>query len=493
MTAIAKNASEGDRKDYCLNKINDASTHLLGVINDILDMSKIEANRLELSPVEFSFEKMLQRVVNVINFRIDEKGQHFTVYMDKHIPHTLIGDDQRLAQVITNLLSNAVKFTPDNGSIRLDTLLLQEEENICTIRIEVSDTGIGIDKNQQSCLFSSFQQADSSISRKFGGTGLGLAISKQIVELMGGEIWVKSELNQGTTFGFTIRAERGMGESQEISAVFSRQDLRILAVDDEADIREYFEDLAARFGFACDTVASSEEALDYIRLNGPYAIYFVDRKLPGMDGIELSRRIKASEGLHPIVIMISATEWNLIAVEARNAGVDKFLSKPLFPSTIVDCINECLGVDKLKRPEEKELPERDCFKGYRILLAEDVEINQEILLALLEPTQLTIDCVENGAEAVQRYSENPKSYRMILMDIQMPEMDGYEATRHIRAFEKEHFPEDPRRVPIVAMTANVFREDIEKCLEAGMNDHVGKPLDFNEVMEKLRHYLHRTA
>jgi signal transduction histidine kinase/DNA-binding response OmpR family regulator len=492
MTAIAKNAADPARKDYCLEKINDASAHLLGVINDILDMSKIEANKFELSPTKFNFEKLLQRVVNVINFRVDEKNQHFAVRMDKHIPRVLIGDDQRLAQVITNLLSNAVKFTPDKGTIHLNAFLVKEEDRICTIQIEVRDTGIGIDEKQQSRLFSSFQQADSGISRRFGGTGLGLAISKRIVEMMDGEIWVKSELNRGSTFGFTIRAERGPEEEEDILPVFSRQGLRILVVDDEGEVREYFEDLAARLGFDCDTAANGEEGLECIRRNGPYSIYFVDWKLPGIDGIEFSRQLRASEERQSIVIMMSATEWNMIESEAHGAGVDKYLPKPLFSSVLMDCINECLGVDKLKQVEEPQPPEEGCFQGLRILLAEDVDINREILLALLEPTRLVVDCAENGAEAVQRFREDPEGYRLILMDIQMPEMDGYEATRRIRAIEKERGEGDPnqgRGIPIIAMTANVFREDIEKCLEAGMNDHLGKPLNFDEMMEKLHRYL----
>jgi CheY-like chemotaxis protein/two-component sensor histidine kinase len=502
MTAIAKNTSETDRKDYCLEKINDASTHLLGVINDILDMSKIDANKFKLSPEEFNLEKVLQRVVNVINFRVDEKKQRFTVYLDKYMPQSLIGDSQRLAQVITNLLSNAVKFTPENGSIRLEAHLLKEEGNICTIKTEVSDTGIGIDEEQQRRLFASFEQADSSISRKFGGTGLGLAISKQIVEMMGGEIWVKSERNRGSTFGFTVQVERGAGTGESLPA-FNRKDLRALAVDDEQDIREYFEDLAARFGFACDTAASGEEALEKIRQDGPYTIYFIDWKLPGINGIELSRQIKGSvraaqakEGAassqaeaFPIVIMISATEWNLIEADARSAGVDKFLPKPLFPSAIIDCINECLGFDKLRAGENNQIDAEDCFKGCRILLAEDVEINREIVLSLVEPTQLAIDCAENGIEAVKKFAENPAGYQMIFMDVQMPEMDGYEATRRIRAL---NLPE-AKTVPIIAMTANVFREDIEKCLASGMNGHVGKPLDFGEVLGKLRQFLLRPS
>ncbi|MDR1874716.1 MAG: HAMP domain-containing protein, partial [Synergistaceae bacterium] len=256
MTAIAKASADIEKKDYCIRKIEDASTHLLGVINDILDMSKIEANKLELSPINFNFEKMLQKVVNVINFRVDEKQQDFTVRIDRDIPHSLIGDDQRLTQVITNLLGNAVKFTPEHGSISLDTHLVKEENGVCTIRIEVTDTGIGISKEQQSRLFSSFEQAESSTSRRFGGTGLGLAISKRIVELMGGRIWIDSEPGKGSTFAFVIQVTRGAEEHHGLlDPGINWKNVRVLAVDDAPEILEYFEDLAGRLGVACDVAA----------------------------------------------------------------------------------------------------------------------------------------------------------------------------------------------------------------------------------------------
>jgi signal transduction histidine kinase/CheY-like chemotaxis protein len=391
MTIIGKSADAIERKDYAFEKIETASTHLLGVINDILDMSKIEAGKLELSFSDFDFEKMLQKAVNVINFRVDEKHQKLTVYIDRKIPRALTGDDQRLSQVITNLLSNAVKFTPDGGAIRLDAQLENEEDGLCTIRIKVADTGIGISDEQQARLFTSFQQAESSTSRKFGGTGLGLAISKRIVEMMGGQIGVESEPGQGSTFAFTIQVRRGVSQSMT------------------AD-----------------------------RVNG-----------------------------------------RLGMTDVRNSG-------------------------KI---------ETDDFSGRRMLLAEDVEINRDILLALLEPSNLAIDCAENGAEAVRLFSENYGRYDIVFMDVQMPEMDGYEATRRIRSFEllqrtPEGFPKEtgpelprktpevfprkivfPREIPIIAMTANVFREDIEKCLDAGMNGHLGKPLNINEVLDMLRNYL----
>ena len=488
MTSIAKISADIERKDYCLNKIDNASNHLLGVINDVLDMSKIEANKLEFSFSEFNFEHMLQKVVNVINFRVEEKQQNLTIHIDKNIPITLISDDQRLSQVITNLFSNAVKFTPENGDIRLDAHFLGEENGICTLQIGVTDSGIGISQEQQSRLFQSFVQAESSTSRKFGGTGLGLAISRRITEMMGGRIWVESELGKGSTFTFTIQAERGkLGGSRSLLGASANWDnLRVLVVDDSPDILEYFGEILKQMDVTFDVSSGSEEAFSIISQKGAYDIYFVDWKMPGMNGIDVTRRIRENSAEKSVVIMISATEWTEIAKEAKAAGVDKFLAKPLFPSAIVDCINECLGLSEVELSSEEDLraDKTGCMEGYCILLAEDVEINREIVIAMLESTLLQIDCAENGLEAVQMFRENPDKYSMIFMDVQMPEMDGYEATRRIRALD---IPE-AKQIPIVAMTANVFREDIERCLECGMNDHLGKPLDFNELFKKLSIY-----
>ncbi|MDR1566270.1 MAG: response regulator [Treponema sp.] len=363
MTTLAKVSDELERKDYCLERIETASIQLLGVINDVLDMSKIEADRLELSTGKFNFEKSVRMVENIMSIRADEKKQFFEVRVDDKIPGTLIGDDQRVVQVVTNLLSNAMKFTPEGGSIGLVAFLAKEENGICTIQVEVADTGIGISPEQQARLFSSFQQADSKISRRFGGAGLGLAISKRLVEMMGGSIWVKSKPGEGAIFAFTFQAKR------------------------------------------------AEE---------------------------------------------SAREEN---------------------------------------PDNPEL--KGCFKGRRILLAEDVEINREIVISLLEDTGLEIDCAENGTKALEKFRANPDRYDLIFMDIHMPEMDGYETTRRIRAFERESSTGaggegeagSKKPTPIVAMTANVFRQDVEKCLEAGMNDHIGKPIDFNDVIARLRKHL----
>ena len=488
MTNIAESTDSVERKDYAIGKIRDASQHLLGVINNILDMSKIDAGKFELAPVRFDFEKMFQQIVSIINFRVDEKHQELSLYIDKAIPQILIGDEQRLAQVITNLLSNAVKFTPEYGNISVLTQLIREEDEVCTIQVDVTDTGIGISMEQQAKLFQSFQQAESSTSRKFGGTGLGLAISKTIVEMMNGSIWINSALGEGATFAFTIQIRRGSEKTKRLlDQSVNLNNVRILAVDDDPGILVYFKEFALELGVFCDTALCAADALELFRQYGDYNICFVDWKMPGMNGVELAKVLKekAFDPGKVVVIMISSYLWSEIEGEAKEAGVDKFLPKPLFPSSIIDAIHDCLGVDRHEQAEDKNLGAAGLFAGRCILLAEDVEINREIVLSLLEPTLLQVDCAENGIEAVRMYSEQPEKYDMVFMDIQMPEMDGYEATLQIRALDAEN----AKTVPIVAMTANVFREDIERCLEVGMNDHIGKPLNFDEVIDQLRQYL----
>ncbi|MCL2183476.1 MAG: response regulator [Chitinispirillia bacterium] len=487
MTYIGKEAQELSRKNYCLNKIENASQHLLGVINDILDMSKIEANMFELSNEDFEFEKTLQRVVNIVGFRADEKKQRLDVYVDKSIPRVLVGDDQRLAQIITNLLGNAIKFTPMSGEIKLDTRFVGEEDGVFKIRVTVKDNGIGISKEQQHLLFRSFQQADSRTSRKFGGTGLGLAISRNIVEMMGGSIELESKPGKGSSFSFTFKAKRGTRKAPGLSDIgVNWNNVSIMVVDDDQEILDYFSEIMQRFGTKCDTAASAKEALDNIGKNGLYNIYFVDWKMPDMDGVKLTKEIKAKTQSpeDAVIIMISAAEWSNIASEARSVGIDKFLSKPLFPSAISDAIAEVIGVSKL--PQDKETDYGGIFKGHRVLLAEDVEINREIINVFVEPTLLEVDYAVNGLEAAEKFGRSAVGYYdLILMDLQMPEMDGYDATRKIR--ESSHA--SAKEIPIIAMTANVFKEDIDKCLEAGMNAHIGKPVDIDEFFGVLRKYL----
>ena len=494
MTSIANAADDIEKKQYCLSKIDEASVHLLGVINDILDMSKIEANKFELSFTEFAFEKMLHRVLNVVNFRVEEKNQTLLVDIGADMPAAIESDEQRLAQVIANLLSNAVKFTPESGAITVKAEKLDEEDGICTLRIAVSDTGIGISPENQARLFTSFEQADGGIARKFGGTGLGLVISKNIVEMMGGSIWIESEENKGATFVFTIKARiAGRKIAPLLRPDVNWRDLRLLAVDDAPEVLEYFKTLSATVNLHCEVAPDGETACRMLEESDPpYNIVFVDWKMPGMDGLELTRRIKARSGSETVVIMISATQKSDIESEAHEAGVDRFLPKPLFSSMIVDCINECLAPEqRALRPVQDpagstpSLKQTHNFAQHRILLAEDIEVNREIVLALLEPSGIQVECAENGQEAIDKFKAAPERYDMIFMDIHMPEVDGYEATRRIRALDTPK----AASIPIVAMTANVFREDIERCRAAGMNDHVGKPIDMDDVFKMLAKWL----
>lgn len=486
MTTIAKTTTDQSRKNYCLDKIEDASAHLLGIINDILDMSKIEASKFSIAVTEFDFEKMLKSVINIINFRVDEKQQKLTVSIDEDIPRRIISDEQHLRQVITNLLSNAIKFTPERGAINVSAHFVKEEKDICTIQIGVSDTGIGIREEQKSFLFDSFQQADNSISRKFGGTGLGLAISKHIVEMLGGSIWVTSKLDKGSVFSFTFKAKRGSQESQKslLNHGTNRYNVKILVVDDSSEIRKYFKETVSQINIKCDTAESGFKALEMIEKNGAYDIYFVDWSIPAMNGAELVKKIKNSGKSSAVIAMISSSDWNIIESETKDVQISKFLPKPLFRSDIIDTINECIGVENATEAEAKkqELP---LLKGKRMLLVDDVAINREIVIAVLKPTQIEIECAENGMEALKIFSGSQDKFDIIFMDIQMPEMDGYKATQRIREIGSKK----AKNIPIIAMTANAYKEDEQKAFQSGMNGHLAKPIDINAVIEMLNKFL----
>ena len=485
MTTVGKKADDIEQKNYALGKIGDASSHLLGVINDVLDMAKIEANRLELTPVEYNFERMLQKVITIISFRVEEKQLHLSVHVDNNIPRFIVGDDQRLAQVITNLLSNAVKFTPKEGDIRLEAYLAEENGDACELRIEVADNGIGISPEQHEKVFQAFKQVGGGMSREYGGTGLGLGISKSIVELMDGSIWVESKLGEGARFIFTVKAQRGKKSSRSpLASGIDRETVRILAADGMIETRDQFQKVFASLGIQCDVAADGLEAGRIIEEGGAYDIYFIDWLMPSMGGVELTRLIKTRNGDSSyVVVMIAAADWQPIREEAFSAGADKCLLKPLFSPVIIDCVNECLG--EIRDQENNAGVMDGEFEGKRMLLAEDVEINREILISLLENSGLLIDCAENGLEALEMIEAAPEKYDVVFMDVQMPHMDGLEATRRIRSLPLPQCAE----LPIIAMTANVFKDDIEACLNAGMNDHLGKPIDVDRVLGALRKYL----
>ena len=490
MTNIALDSDSLERKEYCLDKISSASTHLLGVINDILDMSKIEANKFDINTAEFDFEKMLVNITNMISFRMEEKNHNFVIDFDQLIPRYIIADEQRLSQVIVNLLSNAVKFTPEEGTITLSVQLVETDGELNRLSFSVADTGIGISPEQQSRLFNSFEQADGSISRRFGGTGLGLVISKRIVELMGGQISIESELGSGTTFIFdAVVLEGKKNEAPEISQQINRDNLNILLVDDSSATREYFKHLMQRLNLNCDVADSAADALEMMELASqnatPYNFFFVDFVMPGMDGIEFASIIKERMPADSVVIMVSAAQWSDIESKATSVGINGFIPKPLFPSAIVDCISNCLGNLTNEEKKQKLNAKHFDFNEYCILLVEDVEINREIVMALLEETGVKIDVAENGVEAVEKFNTSSGKYDLLFMDIHMPIMDGYEATQKIR--DSEH--ENAVQIPIIAMTANAFKEDIDRCKEFGMNDHISKPIDRTILLKKMEQWL----
>ena len=487
MTAIAKASYDPEKKDYCLDNIDTAAAHMLSVINDILDISKIEANKFKISPISFDFELMLQKVISIINFQAEEKQQEFRVNLADDIPRVLIADDQRLTQVLTNLLYNAVKFTPDGGVITLDIRRLHESKDVNTLLISVTDTGIGITEEQMPRLFTFFEQADNSTSRQFGGTGLGLAISKRIVEMMGGRIWAESTPGQGSVFSFTLQAQTGEEKPQENRASgVDWSAIRVLAICGAAEVQSYFRQAARRFGFVCDISTDGEHARALIEKNYVYDIIFIDGKIHDIADLIKSVGNAGQSGQSgkqsKVAVIVSTLEWEILSEKFRSFGIDYYLSKPILPHSIVDCLYACFKV--LDAPEKQETKNED-FTGRRVLLAEDLEINQDIVKALLEPTHIEIVCAGNGLEAVEFFSESPEKYDIIFMDVQMPEMDGYAATRRIRSLDVPN----ARTIPIIAMTANVFREDVEQCLAAGMNDHIGKPIILDEVIRKLREFL----
>ena len=489
MTAIAKDTDDIGRIQDCLAKIENASKLLLGVINNILDISKIEAGRLELSYREFDLEKTLINVTNVVSFQVEEKKLNLVIHFDRDLPMQIICDELRLSQVVTNLLNNAVKFTPKKGRVAINASRIPDsEDGDPGMQIDVIDTGIGISAEQQSRLFRPYVQAEKGTTHQYGGTGLGLAIAKGIVELMGGRIWVESEPGQGTKFSFTFRYKEGSQGTQSKLKI-NIEDIRVLAVDDAQEIRDYFTHIFSAKGIRCDVAANGFEALNLIdkHQEEPYNFFFIDWQMPGMNGIELAKRINQISQKKAVVIMISVSEWGEIEKEAQAAGVSHFVSKPLFPSTIINVMNRCLSISSTNDThcQDSNNANKYCFEGHTLLIAEDIEINREIVTTVLANTEVVVDFAENGMEAVALFDKNPEKYSLILMDLHMPMMDGYEATRQIRAMHHDK----AQTIPIIAMTADVFKEDIDNCLEAGMNDHLGKPVVVTDLFEKISKYL----
>ena len=478
------------QRDY-LTKTKAAAQSLLGIINDILDFSKIEAGKLDMEKAEFRLEDVLENVSSVVSQKAHDKNLEFLVAAPQDLPPHLVGDPLRLGQVLINLVSNAVKFT-ERGEIVVTVALAGKVLDAVNLEFSVRDSGIGMTPEQTARLFQAFSQADSSTTRKYGGTGLGLSISKRLVEMMGGNIWVESNYGTGSAFHFTARFGIGSGETQRRRLIPDIAGIRVLVVDDNRPAREVLTDSLKGLALRVESASSGEEAIRALVAadsQDPYQLVMMDWQMPGMDGLQTSRVIKRSDRLKhtPKVVMVTAFgREEHIRAQAEEMGIEGFLLKPITPSTLYDTLMDLFGVAEQEggrsRPTKKEeaaLSPDAC--GVRILLVEDNEVNQQVATELLESVGASVRIANHGGEALRilMEGEQPPPFDIVFMDLQMPEMDGYTATRLLRAQPQL------QDLPIIAMTAHALVEERQRCLEAGMNDHVNKPIDPDALFATL--------
>ena len=471
------------QRDY-VSKVHNAGTSLLSIINDILDFSKIEAGKLDMENIDFKIDEVLGSVTTLTAQKAHEKGLEFLADVSSAIPQNLRGDPLRLGQILINLVNNAVKFT-EQGEIRLRIELVEQTGDKVQLKFSVHDTGMGMTKEQSGKLFQAFSQADMSTTRKHGGTGLGLTICRRLVEMMGGQIWLESEPGVGSTFIFTVWLEQGSATGLGRILPEQLSELHILIVDDNSAAREILAEALSDLTPNVDAVSSGAEALAAVEQNDtdtPYDLVFMDWRMPGMDGLQTTRRIKQNERLEhqPAIVMVTAFGREEVREESERLGIDSFLVKPVTRSILVDTLVTLFAPDS-EEMAHASLDDRHAGRllGARILLAEDNEINQQIAVELLEGIGAKITVANNGKEAVDQLLQAPKGFDLVLMDLQMPVMGGYEATVKIRseaAFAK---------LPIIAMTAHATLEEKQKCLDAGMNDHISKPIDPNILFETV--------
>jgi len=476
--------------DY-LNKIHTSSQSLLGIINDILDFSKIEAGKLSLESTQLDLHEVMERLASIVAFKANEKGLELLIDMAPDLPSGLRGDPLRLSQILINLVNNAIKFT-EKGEVILRIKPVRISQTNVLLQFDVDDTGIGISQDEQKKLFQAFSQADSSTTRRFGGSGLGLSIASSLVSLMGGDIQVSSEPGKGSCFTFTALFELAKNhQDHALTVPRSLQRLNVLIVDDNVHCREILLRYLEQFGFHAQSSLSGEQAVTDVAaafLAGtPFDLVLMDWKMPGLDGIEAVRQIQ--EQLHdkaPRIVMVTGYGREELMSEAEGLKLNGYLTKPVNPSTLFDAIIDSFSLDIVKDKQArsgsiKALSAGIKHRGQPLLVVEDNEMNQQLARELLETAGFQVEIAGNGAQALALIEK--QVFALVFMDLQMPVMDGFEATKRLRA--------DPRynSLPIVAMTANAMAGDRERCLAAGMNDHISKPIDLNQLFSILRYWL----
>ncbi|WP_298031301.1 response regulator [uncultured Dysosmobacter sp.] len=486
MTAIATaHVDDSQQVGRCLRKIALSSKHLLGLINDVLDMSKIESGKMTLNVELVSLREVMDSIVSIVQPQIKAKRQNFNISIYNIMSENVHCDSVRLNQILLNLLSNAIKFTPEGGAIEV---ALHEEtspkgEDHVRIRIHVKDTGIGMSEEFREHIFESFTREDSKRVHKIEGTGLGMAITKYIVDAMGGEITVASQQGKGTEFQVVLDLERA--EEREEDMILP--DWTMLVVDDDQQLCESTTASLRSIGIRAEWTLDGESAVKMVtqhhKIHNDYHVILLDWKLPEMDGIETARELRRQLGDDVPILLISAYDWSEIEEEARAAGISGFLMKPLFRSTLYYGLKPYAG--EIEPQEIKKKAAEPEFSNKRLLVAEDNELNWEISRELLGSMGLELEWAENGQICLDMFQQSPSGYYdAILMDIRMPVMNGYEAADAIRALDRPD-----AGLPIVAMTADAYSEDIQRCLEHGMNAHVAKPIDIKEVVRVLKRYL----
>ncbi|MDO4804728.1 MAG: response regulator [Lachnospiraceae bacterium] len=467
-----------------LVKINSSATHLLNLINDILDMSRIESGRLTLKNEEFLFPEFLQAINTLVSSQCSEKGLDYLCRIEGEVDDYYIGDDMKLRQVLINILSNAVKFTPAGGKVTLTVRRMAQFDGHSTLCFRIADTGIGISAEYLPRIFDTFSQEDASSTNKYGSSGLGLAIAKNIVEMMNGKIEVESEKGKGSVFTVTVTLmDSKIEQTDAYASEIHLHEMSVLVVDDDPIACEHAKLVLEKAGIASEIAASGSEAIEMVMLRNarmdPYNLILIDWKMPEMDGVETTRRIREIVGNESAIIILTAYHWDDVLDEAVTAGVDSFLAKPIFAAAVME---EFRSAMKCKEVKEKKAANKADLTGRRILLAEDVQVNTEIMLMVLEMRQMVAEPAENGRIAVDMFAAHePGYYDAILMDMRMPEMDGLTATRLIRAMDRP----DAKSIPIIALTANAFDEDVQRSMQAGLNAHLSKPVQAETLFETL--------